>query len=102
MMPEAPAPVAVGTVPRLSDEARALRRWCARPGCRHAPSRHGTACSCGCPGWVDRWPHWWRELTVDTWFHADQAWQLAREAVAIGYATEEREYAEQHPRPTFK
>jgi len=45
--------------------------------------------------------HWWREMVWDAWFHADQAWQLQREAVAIGYGTEEREFAEQHPRPNL-
>lgn len=33
---------------------------------------------------------------------AAQAWWLGREAVAIGYATEQREYAQEHPRPTLK
>lgn len=78
------------------------RRWCARPGCRHAPSRHQPSCSCGCPAWADRWRHWWRELVVDTWWCADQAWWLDREAVAIGYETEMKEYAEMNPRPTLK
>lgn len=46
--------------------------------------------------------NWWREMIVETWFLADHVWQLEREEVAIGYATEEREYAELHPRPTLK
>lgn len=46
--------------------------------------------------------NWWREHCVDIWFFADHAWRLAREAVAYGYATEEREYALENPRPTFK
>lgn len=46
--------------------------------------------------------NWWREFIVSHWFAADQAWQLAREAEAIGYATEEAEYAQEHPRPTLK
>lgn len=45
--------------------------------------------------------HWWREMVTDAWRAADHAWQLQREAVAIGYATEEREFAERHPRPTL-
>lgn len=45
--------------------------------------------------------HWWRELVTDTFRCADEAWQARREAVAIGYATEEREFAQQHPRPTL-
>lgn len=43
--------------------------------------------------------HWWRELVVDAWSCADQAWHDEREAVAMGYATEEREFAEARPRP---
>lgn len=46
--------------------------------------------------------NWWRELNVDSWRHADHAWWLDREATALGYATEKREYAEAHPRPTLK
>lgn len=45
--------------------------------------------------------HWWREMVTDAWRAADQAWQMKREAVAIGYATEMREFAEAHPRPTL-
>lgn len=45
--------------------------------------------------------HWWREMVTDAWRCADHAWQLQREAVAIGYATEEREFADHHPRPTL-
>lgn len=45
--------------------------------------------------------HWWREMVWDAWHSADQAWQAQREAVAIGYATEEREFAEAHPRPNL-
>lgn len=46
--------------------------------------------------------HWWRELVHEAWLLADHSWQLQREAVASGYATEEREYAEVHPRPLLK
>lgn len=46
--------------------------------------------------------HWWREYITDCWRSADHAWWLAREAVAIGYATEEREYAQLHPRPRLR
>jgi len=46
--------------------------------------------------------HWWRDLVVDVWHNANEAWLRDREAVAIGYATEEREYAEANPRPTLK
>lgn len=43
--------------------------------------------------------HWWRALVVEAWQAADEAWHRDRETVAIGYDTEEREYAEHHPRP---
>lgn len=43
--------------------------------------------------------HWWREMVTDAWRCADEAWQRHREEVAIGYATEMREFAEAHPRP---
>lgn len=46
--------------------------------------------------------HWWRELVTDAFRSATAAWDLQAEAVAIGYATELREYAEQHPRPRLK
>lgn len=44
----------------------------------------------------------WREYVMDALSAADHAWWLDREAVAIGYATEMAEYAEEHPRPTLK
>lgn len=46
--------------------------------------------------------HWWRDLVTDAWRSADHAWWLHREAVALGYETEMREYAEQYPRPRLK
>lgn len=46
--------------------------------------------------------HLWREQLVDAFRCADEAWRLQAEAEAIGYATELREFAEQHPRPTLK
>lgn len=46
--------------------------------------------------------NWWREFICDALFNAEQAWQRHRESVAIGYATEEAEFAQQHPRPTLK
>lgn len=83
--------------------AVAVRRRCALPSCRHADSRHAQGpCSCGCRQWRDRWPHWWRDLTVSTWANADAAWQADREATALGYPEEMAEYAREHPRPTFK
>jgi hypothetical protein len=46
--------------------------------------------------------NWWRELIVSSWSAADHAWWLHREAVAIGYETEEAEFAAEYPRPTLK
>lgn len=46
--------------------------------------------------------HWWREYVVDAWRSADHAWWLRREAEAIGYATEMREFAELNPRPQLR
>lgn len=45
--------------------------------------------------------HWWREMVTDAWRSANAAWEAQREAVAIGYDTEEREFQEAHPRPTL-
>jgi hypothetical protein len=44
----------------------------------------------------------WREFVTDSWRAADHAWWLAREAEAIGYATEMAEFAAAHPRPTLR
>lgn len=46
--------------------------------------------------------HVWRETVTETFYLADEAWQAEAETVAIGYATELREFAELHPRPTLK
>lgn len=43
--------------------------------------------------------HWWRELVTEAWRAALDAWEAKREEVAIGYATEMREFEEQFPRP---
>lgn len=78
------------------------RRWCANRTCRHAPNAHpeGGACRlCGCPGWLDKKRHVWREQVTDAWLLATEAWLQHREEVAIGYATEEAEFEEHHPRP---
>jgi hypothetical protein len=42
----------------------------------------------------------WHDFVMDAYSTAEQAWLLAREAVCIGYATEESEY--DVPRPTLK
>lgn len=36
---------------------------------------------------------------TDAWLLATESWLLHREAVAIGYSTEEKEFEEHHPRP---
>jgi hypothetical protein len=46
--------------------------------------------------------HVWRETICEAFYCADHAWWLLREEVALGYATEMREFAEQHPRPQLK
>lgn len=46
--------------------------------------------------------HWWRDLVTEAWRCADQAWLLAREAEAIGYPTEEAEFARHTPRPRLQ
>lgn len=46
--------------------------------------------------------NWWREYNTELWFAADQAWLMRREEAAIGYATEEAEFAAENPRPTLK
>lgn len=46
--------------------------------------------------------HWWRELVTDAWHCANHAWELEREAVAIGYPTEMREFAVLNPRPKLR
>lgn len=43
-------------------------------------------------------PNHWHALLMDTYTAA--AWQC--EATALGYETEEREFALEHPRPTLK
>lgn len=41
----------------------------------------------------------WCANVTDAWRSADHAWWLAREAEAVGYETEQREFAARHPRP---
>lgn len=43
--------------------------------------------------------HWWRELVTAAWRSADHAWWLSREAIALGYRTEQLEHDAEHPRP---
>jgi hypothetical protein len=46
--------------------------------------------------------NWWREYNWDIWFSATEDWLRRCETEAIGYATEEAEFRERNPRPTFK
>ena len=46
--------------------------------------------------------NWWREHVVGVWSALDEAWRARCEDVAMGYATEVREFRETYPRPTFK
>lgn len=43
--------------------------------------------------------HWWREMVTDAWQNATDAWLAHREAVSLGYATEQVEFEREHPRP---
>lgn len=38
-------------------------------------------------------------MVTDAWRSADHAWSLHRESIALGYPSEEREFAQLHPRP---
>lgn len=46
--------------------------------------------------------HVWRETVCELFYLADATWQAEAEATAIGYETELREFAQEHPRPTLK
>lgn len=46
--------------------------------------------------------NWWRELAVETWRAAYDAWTLELEAASNGWTTEASEFRAQHPTPTFK
>jgi hypothetical protein len=46
--------------------------------------------------------NWWRSHVVDIYEALERMWLDQREEVAIGYRTEELEFARDHPRPTFK
>lgn len=46
--------------------------------------------------------NWWREYNCDQLFYAAAAWERECEAVALGYGTEEAEFAAENPRPTLK
>lgn len=78
------------------------RQRCAVSFCRHAPNAHadGGSCRlCACGGWLTKKRHTWRAQVTDAWLLATETWLRHREAVAIGYDTEEREFEEHHPRP---
>lgn len=42
------------------------------------------------------------EQMMEDYYSARDAWLKAREAVALGYATEEQEFAANHPRPLLR
>lgn len=77
------------------------RHRCAVADCRHAPNAHTeNGCAlCGCSAWLTNKPHTWRQDVTDAWFLATQFWLGEAERVAIGYATETKEFEENHPRP---
>lgn len=43
--------------------------------------------------------HWWRELVTEAFHCARDAWERDADLIALGYDTEEREYAEKKPKP---
>jgi len=47
-------------------------------------------------------PNHWHALLMETYTAAAWHWWQQCEAVAMGYETEEREFALEHPRPTLK
>lgn len=44
----------------------------------------------------------WRDSVHAAWQAATDAWLLARESEAIGYATEMAQFEQDNPRPRFK
>jgi hypothetical protein len=46
--------------------------------------------------------NWFRELAMETWRAAYDAWCVELEAASNGWATEAREFREAHPCPTYK
>ena len=46
--------------------------------------------------------NWWREMVVQTWRDAYDAWCAEAEATALGYETELAEFKLTHPTPTLK
>lgn len=49
-----------------------------------------------------RQPHPWREQVLSEYRLAVADWEARREAVALGYRTEEAEFQEDNPRPLFR
>ena len=52
--------------------------------------------------YVQRRPHWWRDLITNQQRLAMAAWEADAEAESLGYPTELEEYAATHPRPTLQ
>lgn len=46
--------------------------------------------------------NWWRELVVQTWRDAYDAWWLLAEDATMLYSTELAEYKIEHPTPTLR
>lgn len=46
--------------------------------------------------------NWWREMIVQTWRDAYDAWLADAERVTLGYAAELVDYKRDHPTPTLK
>ena len=46
--------------------------------------------------------NWWRNFIVESWLCAHHMWWIARENIALGYKTEERDFEERNPQPTLK
>lgn len=46
--------------------------------------------------------NWWREMNVSLLWDATHLWETECEATALGYDTEEAEFAASHPRPNLR
>lgn len=46
--------------------------------------------------------NWWREYVFDLWWGANEHWKNEMLDACHGHATEEKEFRENWPQPTFK
>ena len=53
------------------------------------------------PGRPDTW-NWWLRAVMEAFYAARDLWESARETFSKGYATEAREFDEQHPAPQLR